>query len=157
MKRKPTGIILIVSGISLASVILMFSSEYTKQDNLLWNLIRSILGGEVVLRERVFTVIPDRDERVYAEFQAYRSEHREFGSLSEDEVIERFYVDHYKERMPRMEFQLKLKKKKIDIEQEQIALPYKYVFIVCVVFILAGLIMIITQRARKKRIREVRD
>ena len=157
MKRKPTGIILIVSGISLASVILMFSSEYNKQDNILWNLIRNILGGEVVLRERVFTVVPDRDERVYAEFQAYRSEHPELGGLSEDEVIERFYTDHYRDKMPRMEFQLKLNKKKIDIEHEQIALPYKYVFIACIVFIFAGLIMVITHRARKKRIREVRD
>lgn len=146
--------ILILAGFCLALLTLTFSSEYNRQDNLIWNLIRNILGGEIVLRESAFTVVPDRDEKVYGKFQDYRSEHPEYNSLSEDEAIERFYADRYKDKMHRMEFQLKLKKKKIQVEQEQIALPYKYLFIASVVFICIGFIMIIMHIVRKKRLQK---
>ena len=145
---------MILAGICLALLSLTFSSEYNKQDNLIWNLIRNIFSGEIVLRESAFTIVPDRDEKVYMEFQNYRSEHPEYSSLSENEAIERFYADRYKDKMHRMEFQLKLKKKKIQVEQEQIALPYKYLFIVSVVFICIGFILIIMHIVRKKCLRK---
>lgn len=154
MNRKTTGLILIMAGICLALVALMFSSEYNRKDNLIWNLIRSIISGEVVFRERAFTVVQDRDEKVYGEFQDYRSEHPEYNSLPEDEIIERFYADHYRDKMHRMEFQLKLNKKKIQVEQEQIALPYKYVFISSVLFICIGFVLLIMHIVRKKRLRK---
>jgi len=146
--------ILIMTGICLALVALMFSSEYNRQDNLIWNFVRSVLSGEVVFRESAFTVVPDRDEKIYREFQDYRSEHPEDRPLSEDEGIERFYANRYKDSMHRMEFQLKLKKKKIQVEKEQIALPYKYLFIASVVFIFTGFILIIMHIVSTKRLRK---
>jgi len=151
MNRKSTGIILTLAGIGLALGTLMFSSEYSRQDNLILNLARSILGGEIVLREGEFTVVPDRDEKLYTEFQDYMSAHPEYNSLSENEAVDRFYVDRYRDTMHRMEFMLKLKKKQIQVEQPQMALPYKYVFILSVLLLSAGIILITMHIVRKKR------
>jgi hypothetical protein len=133
-RRKKTGIIVIVLGICLFTFSLPFTSVYDKKENILWNIIRSVITGEIILRESVIEYVPDRDEDLYKEFNEYKSQHPDFQNLSEDELIDKFYYENYRDKMYRMEFLLKLTKQKALTHQNKISIPYRYVFAFCVFF-----------------------
>lgn len=150
LNKKRLGMILILTGICLTAFSLPFASEYAGDGNIFWKLIQNIISGEIVFRERSFNLIPDRDQKMYKELQEYSSIDPEFNNLSEDEMIERFYDDRYRDTMRKIEFQLKLKKKKVQVVREKIALPYRYVFLVSVLFVCTGVILVIIHIRHKK-------
>jgi hypothetical protein len=137
-KQKNTlGIILILIGIfsPLASVPL--SSAYDGQDNFILRIVRILWTGEIVLREAMIEVVPDRDKQLFKALMEYRMEHRELESLPEDQIIDTFYNARYKDLMPRVAFNLKLEKKQVVTIQKKIAVPNLSVFV-------SGILMIIT-------------
>ena len=138
MKKKKIGVILIILGLWLFTVSLPFTSVYDKKENILWNIIRSVITGEIVLRESIIEYVPDRDEELYKEFTEYKSQHPEFQNLSEDELIDKFYYQNYRDKMYRMQFLLKLTKQKAVTHQSRLAIPYRYVFAFCVFLMLLG-------------------
>jgi hypothetical protein len=137
-KQKNTlGIILILIGIfsPLASVPL--SSAYDGQDNFILRIVRVLWTGEIVLREAMIEVVPDRDEQLFKALMEYRMVHRELESLPEDQIIDRFYNAGYKDLMPRVAFNLKLEKKQVVMIKKKIAVTNLSVFV-------SGILMIIT-------------
>jgi hypothetical protein len=137
-KQKNTlGIILILIGIfsPLASVPL--SSAYDGQDNFILRIVRILWTGEIVLREAMIEVVPDRDKQLFKALMEYRMEHWELESLPEDQIIDTFYNARYKDLMPRVAFNLKLEKKQVVTIQKKIAIPNLSVFV-------SGILMIIT-------------
>lgn len=129
---------LIIAGILLPSASVPLSSAYGVQDNIILMLVRVVWIGEVILRESVFEVVPDRDEQLFKEFSEYRMEHRELESLPEHQAMERFYEDQYRDKMPHILFNLKLGKKKVVTIQRKIAVPNLYIFACGVMMIIAG-------------------
>jgi hypothetical protein len=138
-KQKNTlGIILILIGIfsPLASVPL--SSAYDGQDNFILRIVRVLWTGEIVLREAMIEVVPDRDEQLFKALMEYRMEHRELESLPEDQIIDTFYNARYKDLMPRVEFNLKLEKKQVVTIKKKMAVPNLYIFVYGLFMIIVG-------------------
>jgi hypothetical protein len=137
-KKKTLSIIFIIAGIILPIFILPLSSEYYPKGNFFWNIIRNAVTGEIVIRDSIFEVVPDRDDKLYKEFNEYRQGHPESTTLSEEEIIERFYQDRYMDKMHGMELRLKLQKQQVVTHRSKVIIPYRYVIISGVVLILTG-------------------
>jgi len=149
-KRKTLSIILIVAGIIIPLFTLPLSSEYYPKGSFFWNIIRNVVTGELVVRDSVFEVVPDRDENLYREFNEYKMKHPEYRSLSEVEIIERFYQENYRNKMHGMEFRLKLQKQKVLTHESKIVISYRYIVIIGVVLIVTGTGTIIISKIRSK-------
>jgi hypothetical protein len=145
------GVILIILAIWLFTISLPFTSVYDKKDNILWNIIRSVITGELVLRESIIEYVPDRDEKLYKEFTEYKSTHPEVQNLSEEEMIDQFYYEHYRDKMYRMQFLLKLTKQKAITHQRKITLSYRYVFAFCIGLMLLGAGIITLSVIKRKK------
>jgi hypothetical protein len=152
-KRIKIGVVLIILGICILMAGLPFSSVYDKKEKIMWNIMRSFVTGEIILRKGVTEYVPDRDEHLYKEFTEYKSKHPEFENLSEEELINKFYYDNYKDKMYRMEFLLKLTKQKAVTRQDKIAIPYRYVFASGVSLMLFGTGIIILSALRRKKVK----
>jgi hypothetical protein len=152
-KRIKTGVVLIILGICILMVGLPFSSVYDKKENIMWNIMRSFVTGEIILRKGVIEYVPDRDEHLYKEFTEYKSKHPEFENLSEEELINKFYYENYRDKMYRMEFLLKLTKQKAVTRQDKIALPYRYVSASGVSLMLFGTGIIVLSAIRRNKIK----
>jgi len=150
-KRKTLSIILIIAGIILPVCTLPLSSEYYTKDGFFWNIIRNVITGEIIVRDSLFEVVPDRDENLYREFNGYKVKHPEYKTLSEEEIIEKFYQEHYKGKMYRMELRLKLQKQKVVTHKSKVVILYKYIFIFGIGMIFTGLVIITISKIRKKR------
>ena len=147
-KKRIWGFMLIIVGIGMPLLSLPFSSAYDSEDRLIWNIARSFITGEIILRESLMELVPDRDENLYKEFTNYKADHPEFQNLPEDELIDNFYNAHYKDKMYKMELILKLTKQKVVTHKSKIAIPHKYVFICGVLLMLAGIGSIILSRRK---------
>jgi hypothetical protein len=145
------GVMLIIVGIGIPILSLPFSSTYDSEDRLIWNVARSFITGEIILRESLIELIPDRDVNLYKEFSDYKANHPEFQNLTENEVIDNFYNEHYKDKMYKMELVLKLTKQKVVTHKGKIAIPWKYIFICSVFLMLAGVGVIILSRKRSRK------
>jgi hypothetical protein len=152
-KRIKTGVVLIILGISILMVGLPFSSVYDKKENIMWNIMRSFVMGEIILRKGVTEYVPDRDEHLYKEFTEYKSKHPEFQNLSEEELINKFYYENYSDKIYRMEFLLKLTKQKAVTLQDKIAIPYRYVSASGVSSMLFGTGIIVLSAKRREKIK----
>jgi hypothetical protein len=152
-KRIKIGAVLIILGICILMVGLPFSSVYDKKENIMWNIMRSFVTGEIIFRESVLEYVSDRDEHLYKEFTEYKSKHPEFQNLSEDELIDKFYYEKYSDKMYRMEFLLKLTKQKAVTRQDKIAIPYRYISASGVSLMLFGTGIIILSAIRRKIIK----
>ena len=150
-KRKIFSVVLILAGILLPLSILPLSSEYYTEDSFFWNIIRNIVTGEIILRDSVFEVVPDRDENLYREFSEYKMTHPEYKALPEEKFIEKFYQENYRNKMHGMEFKLKLQKQKVVTHKSKVIIPYRYVFIFGVVLILTGTGILTISKIRSKR------
>jgi hypothetical protein len=147
-KKTIEGFALITVGICMPLLSMIFSSSYDSKDRFIWNIARSFITGEIVLRESVIEIVPDRDETLYREFTDYKANHPEFQNLTEDQLIDKFYKDHYKDKMYKMELTLKLTKQKVVTHKNKIAIPQKYIFVLGVLLTLTGIGIIISQRRR---------
>jgi hypothetical protein len=145
------GVFLFALGISMLVAILPFSSTYAREDGLLWNLARGFLMGEIIFREGLIEVVPDRDENRYKEFVQFKADHPELKNLSENELIDHFYDVNYKDTMYKMELVLQLTKKKVVTHKTKIAVPYKYIALFSLFSMLAGLGVIFFSRKRSGR------
>ena len=150
-KKKLLSIVLIITGIILPLSTLPLSSEYYSEGSFFWNIVRNVVTGQVIVRESVFEVVPDRDKDLYREFHAYTEKHPEYMTLPEDEIIEKFYREHYRDKMYRMEFRLKMEKQKIITHKDTVAIPYRYIFIFGVVLILTGAGILTISQIRSRR------
>jgi hypothetical protein len=150
--KKTLSVILIIAGIILPVCTLLLSSEYYTKDSFFWNIIRNVVTGEIIVRDSVFEVVPDRDEDLYREFNEYKTNNPEYENLPEVKLIEKFYQEHYRNKMHGVEFRLKLQKEKIVTHQSKIVIPYRYIFIFSVVLIFtgAGIIMLLKIKDKKK-------
>lgn len=145
------GFLLIIVGIGMPILSLPLSSTYDNEDRLIWNIARSFIAGEIILRESIIELIPDKDENLYEEFTDYKAIHPGFQNLPENELIDNFYNEHYKDKMYKMELILKLTKQKVVTHKSKIAIPCKYVFICSVFLMLTGIGVIILSRRRSSR------
>ena len=136
--KQLLSIVLILAGIILPLSTLPLSSEYYTEDSFFWNIVRNVVTGQIIIRESVFEVAPDRDEDLYKQFHDYRTKHPEYRTLPEEEIIEKFYQEMYRDTMSGMEFRLKIEKQKIIIQKDKVAIPYRYVLIFGVVLIVTG-------------------
>jgi len=150
-KRKALSTILIIAGIIIPLFTLPLSSEYYPKGSFFWNIIRNVVTGEIIVRDSVFEVVPDRDEELYGEFSEYKMKHPEYKTLSEENLIEKFYQENYRNKMRGMEFRLKLQKKKVVTHKTKIVISYRYVFIFGVVLILTGTGINTISKIRSKR------
>jgi len=150
-KRKSLSIILIIAGIIFPLFTLPISSEYYQKGSFFWNIIRNVVTGEIIVRDSVFEVVPDRDEKLYGEFSEYKMTHPEYKTLSEEKLIEKFYEEIYRNKMRGMEFRLKLQKEKVVTHMSKIVIPYRYVFIFGVVLMLTGIGIPTISKIRSKR------
>ena len=152
-KRKALSIILIIAGIIIPLFTLPLSSEYYPKGSFVWNIIRSAVSGEIIIRDSVFEVVPDRDETLYREFQVYKKNHPEYQYLDEEEIIEKFYQENYRNKMHGMELKLKLQKQKVVTRKRKVVIPYRYVLISGVVLLLTGtgILTIAKVRSRRKK------
>ena len=150
-KNKLLSIVLVIGGIALILSALPFSSEYYRGDNLFWNIIRNVVTGQIILRDSVFEVVPDRDEDLYKQFHEYRMSHPEYRELPEGEVIEKFYRERYRDKMSGMEFRLKIQKKKIITHKDKVSVPYMYVFIFGIILIVTGAALFTVLKIRDRR------
>ncbi len=150
-KRKILSIILIIAGIILPVFTLHFSSGYYTRDSFFWNIIRNVVTGEIIVRDSIFEVVPDRDENLYGEFNEYKVKHPEYKTLSNEEIIEKFYNENYRDKMYGMEFRLKLQKQKVITHKSKVVIPYRYIFIIGVVLIFTGTGIITFSRIMNKR------
>lgn len=150
-KRRPAGLILFFLGIGMLLVALPLSSEFDRQDSLPGNLIRNFVTGEIVIREGVIEVVPDRDERISSEFREYLTMHPEIAALPAIDAIDAFYEARYRGRMYRNELGMKLEKKKVITKREKIAVPYRYIAIVGVVTFMGGVVFIILPKKKRPR------
>jgi len=137
-QKKNLGVILILIGLFFPLASIPLSSAYDGQDSFFLRLVRVIWTGEIVLREGKIAVVQDRDEQLYKEFTEYRIQRKELESLSEDQIIDRFYDEKYKDLMPRVAFNLKLEKKQVVRLRDKIAVPNLYIFIGGLLMIIAG-------------------
>jgi hypothetical protein len=126
-KRRAKGIILILTGACIILLSLPFTSNFDRRDSIVLNVIRNFVTGEIILRESVLELVPDRDEGLYREFQEYISQHAGMKEVSEDEALKEFYEARYRDKIFYNEFRLKMKKNKIVTHKTKIAIPYKYV------------------------------
>ena len=133
------GILLISAGFCLPLFSVPLSSAYDGRDSFLWRIIRVIWTGEIILREAVIKIVPDRDEELHREFMEYRARHSELQSMPEDQLIDAFYNEKYRDAMTRVAFGLKLEKKQVVTIRRKIALPNLYVFAAGVLMIIAGI------------------
>jgi hypothetical protein len=147
-KRKIWGFVLIIVGIGMPLLSLPFSSAYDSRDRLIWNIARSFVTGEIILREGVFELVPDRDENLYKEFTDYKANHPKFKDLPENEQIDNFYNEYYRGKMYEMELILKLTKQKVVTHKSEIAIPQRYIFICGFLLTLAGIGIIILSRRK---------
>ena len=150
-KRKTLCIILIITGIIIPLFIVPLSSEYYPRGSFFWNIIRNVVTGEIILRDSVFEVVPDRDEQLYEEFSEYKMTHQEYKTLSEENLIEKFYQENYRDTMPGMEFRLKLQKQRVVTHKSKVSIPYRYVFIFGVILILTGIGILTISKIRSKK------
>lgn len=148
-KRRAAGLIIFFIGIGMLLAALPLSTEFDRRDSLSGNLIRIFVMGEIVIREGVVEVIPDRDEKIYREFREYLSLHPEIEVLPESDAIDAFYEARYKERMYRNEFGLKLGKNKVVMKKDPITVPYRYGAIMSVLMIAAGVTLLMMRRKGK--------
>jgi hypothetical protein len=137
-QKKNLGVILILIGLFFPVASIPLSSAYDGQDSFSLRLVRVIWTGEIVFREGKIAVVQDRDEQLYQEFTEYRIQRKELESLSEDQIIDRFYDEKYKGLMPRVVFNLKLEKKQVVRLRDKIAVPNLYIFIGGLLMIIAG-------------------
>ena len=137
-QKKNLGFILILIGLFFPVASIPVSSAYDGQDSFFLRLVRVIWTGEIVLREGKIAVVQDRDEQLYKEFTEYRIQRKELKSLSEDQIVDRFYDEKYKGLMPRVAFNLKLEKKQVVRLRDKIAVPNRYIFIGGLLMIIAG-------------------
>ena len=149
--RKTLSVILIIAGIILPVFTLLLSSEYYTKDSFFWNIIRNVVTGEVIVRDSVFEVVPDRDENLYREFNKYKMKHPEYEKLPEGKIIEKFYQENYRNKMHGVEFRLKLQKEKIVTHQSKIVIPYRYIFVFSVVLIFTGTGIIALLKIKDKK------
>jgi hypothetical protein len=150
-KRKTLSIILIIAGIIIPLFTLPLSSEYYPKGSFFWNIIRNVVTGEIIVRDSVFEVVPDRDENLYREFSEYKITHPEYKTLSEENIIEKFYQENYRNKMHGMEFRLKLQKQKVVTHKSKVVIPYRYVFIFGVVLIMTGIGILTISKIRSRR------
>jgi hypothetical protein len=150
--KKTLSIILIIAGIIFPVFTLLLSSEYYTKDSFFGNIIRNVVTGEIIVRDSVFEVVPDRDENLYREFNEYKINHPEYENLSEEEIIESFYQGNYRDKMHGVEFRLRLQKEKIVTHQSKIVIPYRYIFVFSIVLICtgAGIITLLKIKDKKK-------
>lgn len=137
-QKKTLGVILILIGLVFPIASIPLSSAYDGQDGFILRLIRIIWTGEIVLREGKIAVIQDRDEQLYKEFMEYGKQHHELSSLSEGQVIDRFYNERYRDLIPRVAFNLKLEKKQVVTIRDKIAVPNLYIFVGGLLMVIAG-------------------
>jgi len=149
--KKILSVILIIAGIILPIFTLFISSEYYTKDSFFWNIIRNVVTGEIVLRDSVFEVVPDRDEDLYREFNEYKMNHPKYENLPKGKIIEKFYQEKYRDKMHGMEFRLKLQKEKIVTHQSKIVIPYRYIFVLSIVLIFAGTGIITLLKIKDKK------
>ncbi len=151
MTRKRTaGIILILLGMGLPLGILPFTSAYDVKDSFFGNVLRNALSGEVIFRESVIEMVPDRDEHLFSELQEYTT--TQLGPEgTPGEVVERFYEERYRGKMPKMEFRLKLEKKKVMTHKSRIDIPYKYIVIFSLLVFFTGAVLIVLSIIRKRK------
>jgi len=149
--RKALSIILIIAGISIPLFTLHLSSEYYTKDSFFWNIIRNVVTGEIIIRDSVFEVVPDRDEDLYREYNEYKMKHPEYDNLPEGKLIEKFYQENYRNKTHGVEFRLKLQKEKIVTHQSEIVIPYRYIFVFSVVLILTGTGIITLHKIKERR------
>jgi hypothetical protein len=151
MNKRKALIIIIIAGIIIPLFTLPLSSEYYPKGSFFWNIIRNVVTGEIIVRDSVFEVVPDRDEKLYGEFSEYKMKHPEYKTLSEEKIIEKFYQENYRNKMRGMEFRLKLQKKKVVTHKSKVVIPYRYVFIFGVVLILTGTGILTISKIRSRR------
>lgn len=149
--KKTFSVILIIAGIIIPVFLLPLSSEYYTKDSFFWNIIRNVVTGEIIVRDSVFEVVPDRDEDLYREFNEYRMNHPEYERLPEGKIIEKFYQEKYRDKMHGMEFRLKLHKEKIVTHKSKIVIPYRYIFVLSVVLIFTGTGIITLLKIKDKK------
>jgi hypothetical protein len=153
MTRKRTaGIILILLGMGLPLGVLPFTSAYDIKDTLFGNLLRNALSGEVIFRESVIEMVPDRDEKLFSDLQEYTRTQLGPEGTPGGEIVERFYEERYRGKMPKMEFRLKLEKKKVVTRKSRIDIPYKYIVIVSLLVFFIGAGLVVLSIIRKKKI-----
>lgn len=150
-KRKILSIILIIAGIIIPLFTLPLSSEYYPKGSFFWNIMRNIVTGEIVVRDSVFEIVPDRDESLYSEYSDYKMKHPEYKKLPEGKIIEKFYQENYRNKMHGMEFRLRLQKQKVVTHKSKIAISYRYIFIFGVVLVITGLGIIIISKISRRR------
>jgi uncharacterized membrane protein len=148
-KKRATGVILIFIGICLILLSLPFTSEFDRKDHIIHNIIRNFMTGEIILRESVIELVPDREESLYREFQEYISKDSEIKNLSEVEAMKKFYEEHYKNKMYQNEFRLKMNKKKIITHRSKIAIPYKYISLSGVLLFFIGMWMVLMKSKKR--------
>jgi hypothetical protein len=149
--RKTLSIILIIAGIIIPIFMLPLSSEYYSKGSFFWNIIRNFVTGEIIVRDSVFEVVPDRDENLYREFNEYKMKHPEYRNLSEEEIIERFYRENYRNEMHGMEFRLKLQKHKVVTHKSKVIISYRYIVIFGVILVLTGTGILTISKIRSKK------
>ena len=141
--KRTAGIVLVLLGMGLPLGVLPFTSAYDVKDSLFENVLRNALSGEVIFRESVIEVVPDRDEQLFGELQEYTRKHPGPEETPAGEIVERFYEERYRGKMPKMEFMLKLEKKKVVTMQSRIDIPYKYIVFFSFLVFSAGTVLIV--------------
>lgn len=150
-KRKILSIVFILAGILLPVFTLPLSSEYYAKDSFFWNIIRNVVTGEIIVRDSVFEIVPDRDESLYREYNDYKMKHPEYKRLPEEKIIEKFYQENYRNKMHGMEFRLKLQKQKVVTHKSKVVIQYRYIFIFGVALILTGIGIMAILKIRSMR------
>lgn len=151
MGKNTIGTILIIAGIVILPAGVLLSSAYDGDDSLHLKIIRALWTGEIVLRERVIKVIPDTEGELSREFMEFKKGHGDGESLDEGELIERFYAERYRDRMPRVAFNLKLEKKQVVTIRQKIAVSNRHVVIACLLLITAGVMLRLSARKRMQK------
>lgn len=150
-RGRAAGLILFFLGPVMLLMALPFSTEFDRQDSLAGNLVRNFIMGEIVIREGVVEVVPDRDGRISGEFREYLSQHPEIAALPESDAVDAFYGARYRERMYRSEFEIKMGKKKVITKRETIAVPYRYIAIIGLVTFMGGAVFITLPKKKMPR------
>lgn len=132
------GLLLIIAGILLPLASILLSPAFDGHDSILMRIARGVWTGEVVLREGKNVVLPDRDETLYREFLSFREERAKTSASSDEEMIEQFYLERYRDEMPRVLFRLKLEKHRVETLQSKIAIPNRILFFGGIVLIVTG-------------------
>ncbi len=153
-KLGKIGILFILLGLCIPICSLPFSSAFKGEDSFIWRIIRAVWTGEIILRDGVIGVIPDRDEQLYGEYMEFRSGQPDAESVSEDVIVERFYNTKYKDLMPRVAFNLKLQKKQVVTVRKKISLPNLYVFIAGFLLVISGIVIRIYAGRRNSLIKK---